>query len=77
MISGLLDIYRPLLRLTHEEFSELNEKDYLKGYQIETRLFHKLSTRFRLAYSEAVEKLDKTPNNIIIACACCRITSAG
>lgn len=62
VISGLLDIYRPLLRLTREEFSELNEKDYLKGYPIETRLFHKLSTRFRLAYSEAVEKLDKTPN---------------
>ncbi|MEI2627249.1 dGTPase [Erwinia aphidicola] len=62
VISGLLDIYHPLLLLTREEFSELNEKDYLKGYPIETRLFHKLSTRFRLAYSEAVEKLDKTPN---------------
>lgn len=62
VISGLLDIYCPLLLLTREEFSELNEKDYLKGYPIETRLFHKLSTRFRLAYSEAVEKLDKTPN---------------
>lgn len=62
VISGLLDIYRPLLLLTREEFSELNEKDCLKGYPIETRLFHKLSTRFRLAYSEAVEKLDKTPN---------------
>ena len=61
VISGLLDIYRPLLLLTREEFSELNEKDYLKGYPIETRLFHKLSTRFRLAYGEAVEKLDTSP----------------
>jgi len=48
--------------LTREEFSELTEKDYLKGYPIETRLFHKLSTRFRLAYSEAVESLDKNPD---------------
>nr|WP_314421031.1 dGTPase [uncultured Erwinia sp.] len=61
VISGLLDIYRPLLQLTQQEFSELVEKDYLKGYPIETRLFHKLSTRFRQAYNEAVERLDKTP----------------
>lgn len=61
VIRGLLDIYRPLLLLTREEFSELAENDYLKGYPIETRLFHKLSSRFRLAYSEAVKQLDKSP----------------
>lgn len=60
VINGLLDIYRSLLLLTRDEFSELTEKDYLKGYPIETRLFHKLSTRFRFAYSEAVESLDKS-----------------
>lgn len=59
VISGLLDIYHPLLMLTRQEFNELVEKDYLKGYPIETRLFHKLSTRFRLAYCESVERLDK------------------
>nr|CBX81649.1 deoxyguanosine triphosphate triphosphohydrolase [Erwinia amylovora ATCC BAA-2158] len=59
VIRGLLDIYRPLLLLTREEFRELAARDYLKGYPIETRLFHKLSSRFRLAYSEAVEQLDK------------------
>jgi len=60
VISGLLDIYRPLLLLTQQQFSELAEKDKLKGYPIETRLFHKLSTRFRQAYNEAVEQLDKS-----------------
>ncbi|PIJ49809.1 dGTPase [Erwinia sp. OLTSP20] len=57
VIKGLLDIYSPLLALSHEEFSELVEKDTLKHYPIETRLFHKLSTRFRLAYSEAVANI--------------------
>ncbi|SFN16612.1 dGTPase [Izhakiella capsodis] len=57
VIRGLLDIYSPLLRLTHIEFTELVENDVLKNYPIETRLYHKLSTRFRLAYSEAVAKL--------------------
>ncbi len=66
VISGLLDIYRPLLALSREEFSELMEKDYLKHFPIETRLFHKLSTRFRLAYSEAVGRLDMRANDIAI-----------
>ncbi|WP_034912436.1 dGTPase [Erwinia sp. 9145] len=66
VISGLLDIYRPLLSLSQHDFSELIEKDYLKGYPIETRLFHKLSTRFRLAYSEAVGRLDKRSDDIAI-----------
>ncbi len=62
----MLDIYHPLLKLSLAEFSELVEKDYLKGYPIETRLFHKLSTRFRLAYSEAVGRLDNRAEDIAI-----------
>lgn len=57
VISGLLTIYSPLLALSQSEFSELVAKDRLKGYPIETRLFHKLSTGFRLAYSEAIARL--------------------
>jgi dGTPase len=66
VIKGLLDIYHPLLMLSQDEFAELIEKDYLKGYPIETRLFHKLSTRFRLAYSEAVGRLDNRAGDIAI-----------
>ena len=60
VIGGLLSIYQPLLRLSRAEFSELLAKDYLKGYPIETRLFHKLSSRFRQAYGEAVLALDNS-----------------
>lgn len=66
VIKGLLDIYSPLLALSKDEFAELMEKDYLKGFPIETRLFHKLSTRFRLAYSEAVARLDKRAGDVAI-----------
>ncbi len=57
VITGLLDIYRPLLVLSARQFTELTENDYLPGYPIATRLFHKLSTRFRQAYSEAMAQL--------------------
>lgn len=57
VISGLLDIYQPLLRLSLTEFSALVEKERLRHLPIESRLFHKLSTRHRLAYVEAVNKL--------------------
>lgn len=66
VIKGLLDIYSPLLSLSKAEFTTLMENDYLKGYPIETRLFHKLSTRFRLAYSEAVAKLDNRAEDVAI-----------
>ena len=59
VISGLLEIYQPLLQLTTEAFSELVEKERIKRLPIETRLFHKLSTRHRLAYVEAVSKIDR------------------
>ncbi len=57
VISGLLDIYRPLLQLLLADFTELAEKERVRRLPIETRLFHKLSTRHRLAYVEAVSKL--------------------
>ncbi|ADO49815.1 dGTPase [[Enterobacter] lignolyticus] len=59
VISGLLDIYQPLLKLSLRDFSELVEKDRLRHLPIESRLFHKLSTRHRLAYVEAVNKLER------------------
>ncbi|EHT2454017.1 dGTPase [Escherichia fergusonii] len=57
VISGLLEIYRPLLSLPLSDFAELVEKERLKRFPIESRLFQKLSTRHRLAYVEAVGKL--------------------
>jgi len=57
VISGLLEIYRPLLQLSLADFTELVEKERLRRFPIESRLYQKLSTRHRLAYVEAVSKL--------------------
>jgi dGTPase len=57
VISGLLDIYKPLLKLSLEEFSLLVEKERVRSLPIASRLFQKLSTRHRLAYVEAVNKI--------------------
>ncbi|MGS2874469.1 dGTPase [Enterobacter huaxiensis] len=59
VISGLLDIYAPLLQLSVEEFSELVENERVRRLPIESRLYQKLSTRHRLAYVEAIGKLDR------------------
>lgn len=57
VISGLLEIYQLLLRMSLVDFRELVEKERVKRFPIESRLFQKLSTRHRLAYVEAVSKL--------------------
>jgi dGTPase len=59
VISGLLEIYQPLLKLSLSDFNELVEKERLRHLPIESRLFHKLSTRHRLAYVEAVNKIPR------------------
>ena len=59
VISGLLEIYSPLLQLSVDEFSELVEHERVRRIPIESRLYQKLSTRHRLAYVEAMSKLDR------------------
>lgn len=60
IIGGLLDFYRPLLMLERENFISLVENNYHKQFFIETRLFHKLSNKHRLSYSEAIEGICAT-----------------
>ncbi|MFZ4833430.1 dGTPase [Rouxiella sp. Mn2063] len=55
VISGLLDIYSPILDMPLAEFEKLVTEDTHRSYPIETRLFHKISSKHRLAYSEAVQ----------------------
>ena len=59
VISGLLEIYSPLLQLSVDEFSELVEHERVRRIPIESRLYQKLSTRHRLAYVEAIGKLER------------------
>nr|ELR5035888.1 dGTPase [Providencia stuartii] len=60
IIGGLLDFYRPLLMLDRNDFASLVENNYHKQFFIETRLFHKLSNKHRLSYSEAIEGICAT-----------------
>lgn len=57
VISGLLEIYQPLLKMTLADFCALVKNERLKQFPIESRLFQKLSTRHRLAYVEVVSKI--------------------
>ena len=57
VISGLLDIYKPLLLLSTDDFLRLHKYNEHPHYVIETRLYHKLSIKHKLAYNEALEKI--------------------
>ncbi|WP_294953278.1 dGTPase [uncultured Gilliamella sp.] len=56
IISGLLDIYSPLLDMPTDDFTKLVQDGNHKNYPIETRLYHKLSSKHRVAYQQAVTK---------------------
>ncbi|MDX7986652.1 dGTPase [Xenorhabdus sp. 12] len=60
IINGLLDVYSPLLEMSRQDFMELNQNNFHTKFFIETRLLHKLSTKHRLAYNEAVEGIVAT-----------------
>lgn len=60
IISGLLDIYSPLLDMPTHDFSKLVKDDNHKEYPIETRLYHKLSAKHRDAYQQAIKNKDVT-----------------
>ncbi|MDF7671427.1 dGTPase [Orbaceae bacterium ESL0721] len=60
IISGLLDIYSPLLDIPVEDFIQLVESQNHKNYPIETRLYHKISAKYSAAYRQAVDELDRT-----------------
>ncbi|UJD90826.1 dGTPase [Rahnella aquatilis] len=61
VISGLLDIYSPLLDMPLTDFTRLVQEDTHKQYPIETRLLHKVSAKHRLAYNNAVAALEGLP----------------
>lgn len=57
IISGLLDIYSPLLDMSTDDFLKLSKTGHHVDYPIETRLYHKLSAKYCDAYQQAVSKL--------------------
>lgn len=57
VISGLLNIYTPLLELTFEEFKVLSIKNFSKPSPIETRLFHDLPSKHKHTYIQSVQAI--------------------
>nr|WP_208293481.1 dGTPase [Zophobihabitans entericus] len=68
IISGLLDIYSPLLEMNTQDFAGLaaNKRSVVKNYMIESRLFHKLSAKHCVAYNEAISRLDPNADDYAI-----------
>ncbi|MGM3175935.1 dGTPase [Dickeya lacustris] len=67
IIRGLLDIYSPLLHMPHADFCQLVAEETHPRYPIETRLYHKLSSKHCHAYREATRALSalSTPEQVI------------
>ncbi|SMY31947.1 dGTPase [Photobacterium andalusiense] len=57
VIYGLLRIYSPLIKLPFSEFKTLAQSNRLKSHPIETRLFHKLSSKHKNTYFSVVSDL--------------------
>lgn len=66
IISGLLDIYSPLLSMPADDFGKLVKEGRHSDYMIETRLYHKLSAKHCVAYDEAIKSLNPTDASFTI-----------
>jgi dGTPase len=66
VISGLLDIYSPLLELSFADFQLLVKDNVHPYFPIATRLFHKLSAKHLLAYRHAMKPFctDESTQNL-------------
>lgn len=62
IISGLLNIYTPLLELTFSQFKELSLNNVLKSHQVETRLYHGLSNKQKRIYNDSTKALFEAKN---------------
>lgn len=60
VISGLLDLYTPLIKLSFEDIKSLTQNNHLKSHPIETRLFHNLSEKYRTTYSLSTKEIFET-----------------
>lgn len=63
IITGLLDCYRPLLVLTHEQFKRALSGD--QQYLLESRLVKKLSKKHLSSYQHALETMPAEPDHFV------------
>lgn len=59
VITGILKRYERLLKLPYSEFVKLVKNERTNGLDIERRLYNRIGKRYVLAYSYAVDNLDK------------------
>jgi len=57
VILGLLNIYSPLMTISFKDFKTLVKTNCLKKYPVQTRLFHKLSSKHKATYLSAISSL--------------------
>ena len=60
IISGLLDVYLPLLKLTHEDFQRCLSNQGARDLPLESRLARRLSQKHKMSYQQAVAALCHT-----------------
>ncbi|MDD7805774.1 MAG: dGTPase [Endozoicomonas sp. (ex Botrylloides leachii)] len=57
-LMGLMTIYRPLLELPREQFEAIAYNNDARLF-IQQRLYHRLSKKYKAAYCQAIEKINK------------------
>ncbi|WP_405630197.1 dGTPase [Pseudoalteromonas sp. Ld20] len=63
IINGLLDCYKPLLQLSHDDFKRVTKGD--QRFLIETRLLKKLSKKHLNSYSQAIDAMQAEPDHVL------------
>lgn len=63
VIQGLLDAYKSMMLLRAEDFTRLAQDNELRGFPIETRLFHRLSDKHIAAYRNHMTGLIGLPDD--------------
>jgi dGTPase len=65
VISGLLNIYTPLIEMSYDNFKALATTNSLRSSPIETRLYHKLSSKHKGRYKDDVKGIfaNTSPSN--------------
>lgn len=59
VITGILNKYQGILKMSNKDFTGLVEGENIKGADFETRLFHRIGKRYIKAYKYEADKLDK------------------
>lgn len=66
VITGILNKYKSILKMSSKDFIELVEGKNIKGADFETRLFHRIGKRYVKAYKFEIAKLNELDNSYLV-----------